>query len=180
MRLYNYLFKQKIITALKKQQCIFVPTDTVCGLLAKDEKVIYDIKVRDLSKKIILLVADANSIPNLSDVQRQFLETFWPGAVSVIKGGIAYRSPNIKPLLKILKTVGPCYCSSANISGKEVINDYKEAQTIFGDQIIYVTNKFKGSNCASTIVDIDSWKILREGEKTSEILNFINEIKNIN
>ena len=76
MQLLNYLFKQKIITALTKKQCLFIPTDTVCGLLAKDEKVIYDIKVRDLSKKIILLVADANCVPNLNEIQREFLLHF--------------------------------------------------------------------------------------------------------
>ena len=76
MQFYNYLFKQKIITALLKKQCLFVPTDTVCGLLSVDEKVLYGIKVRDLSKKIILLVADANCVPNLNQIQQEFLTRF--------------------------------------------------------------------------------------------------------
>ena len=73
----------------------------------------------------------------------------------MVKDGISYRAPNVKPLLKILRKTGPCYCSSANLSGQEVINDYQQAQIVFGEQIGYVTNTFKGSNQPSTIIDID-------------------------
>lgn len=171
----NYLNKKKIVKLINEGRCIFTPTDTVCGLMCNNAQNIYQLKKRSLNKHIILFISHYNTIPNLSNIQIEFLKKIWPGKTTIIKDNVAYRIPHVKPLISILKKTGPIYCSSANISGQETINNFKKAFLIFGEKIAYITNTFKGSSVPSTIIDIDKWKILREGQDLEWIKSFLNK-----
>ncbi len=173
----NFKRPQKIIQKINDNKCIFVPTDTVCGLMCKDQQKIYALKQRDPNKKIVLLVADASQIKNLDDDQKDFLDKVWPGGVTIIKDKVSYRAPHVDALLDILKQTGPVYCSSANLSNEPTLNHWKEAKKVFKREIDYITNDFSGSHCPSTIIDIDTWTIIRKGSETERILRLISNNK---
>ncbi len=173
----NFKRPKKIIRELNKGTCIFVPTDTVCGLMCKDQQKIYELKQRDPHKKIVMFVADASQIKNLDETQELFLEKFWPGGVTVIKDGVSYRAPYVPELLSILKEVGPVYCSSANLSNEPTADNWKDAKKIFKNQIGYIVNTVDCTHYPSSIVDIDMWSIIRKGGETERILRFISNNK---
>lgn len=169
----NFLTRYIISRKIKNGKCFFVPTDTICGLLCKDVNKIYELKKRPKNKSVILFISNKNDIKNLTVNESKLLDYFWPGELTIIKDSISYRMPNHKELLKLLKKTGPLYCSSANISNQEVENNWREAKKIFGYEINYITNKFKGSKNASMIFDLDNFNIIRDGLLTSKLNEYI-------
>jgi L-threonylcarbamoyladenylate synthase len=84
---------QKAEEALKKGGVAFVPTDTLYGLVASalDKKAverIYKIRGRDKGKPCIVLISSFADLKkfgvSISIEQKKFLESIWPGKVSVI------------------------------------------------------------------------------------------------
>ena len=71
---------------------IVIPTDTVYGLSAKlyDEKAlakIYQIKGRDESKKIPLLISKIEQLKDIcimSKLSQAFMKKYWPGPLTII------------------------------------------------------------------------------------------------
>lgn len=176
---YNWDEIDGIAFELLNKKAIIAPTDTVIGILAKDENLIYEIKQRPKSKKIILFILDKNILEPLNKMQTKFLNKFWPGQITVVKNGISYRMPNDKYILYLLNKVGTLYSSSANISGDDVIIDTSQANNIFDVnkyfyKLILVEGKQK-SDTPSTIVNIDNWNIIREGAMINEVNNFISQ-----
>jgi tRNA threonylcarbamoyl adenosine modification protein (Sua5/YciO/YrdC/YwlC family) len=149
---------------IKKDTRVWImPTDTVIGLHARafDEeaiKRIYKIKGRSKSKKMINLVPSINSLKKFgikaNKRLKDFLKKVWPGPVSVIIDGQAFRVPNDKELLQFLKRVGPIVSTSANISGEETVKSMKQAEKIFGDKVDeYIKGRAK-SKRPSLLVEI--------------------------
>ncbi|MDR2822989.1 MAG: L-threonylcarbamoyladenylate synthase [Mycoplasmataceae bacterium] len=142
-----------------------VETDTVMGIISKDSQLIYNIKKRSSRKKLIILVASIRDVPNLTDKQTQVIEKYWPGPLTVIKNNVGYRMPNHEELLELIGKTGPVFSSSANISGKTPIYNHREAEVIFNkwsNKMVLVEGKQLGGT-ASTVINIDRKKILREG-----------------
>lgn len=178
---YTYNELDSIVFELKNNKAVIIPTDTVIGVLANNDSLIYQIKNRPKEKKIILFVSDIKDLGILNKKQKQFLEKFWPGQVTIIKDGVSYRMPNDDYLLYILSKTGPLYSSSANVSGKDTIVNTDQANKEFNVNkffysLVLVKGKSKGST-PSTIVNIDNWQILREGCKINEVKEFINNLK---
>lgn len=147
---------KNIIDILKNDGVGILPTDTLYGLVgrASSKKVfdrIFNLKNRDSKKPFIILI---NSIEDLKlfeieidDETRKILEKFWPGKVSVIlpcdnekfsylsmgTGTLAFRIPNKKDLLDLLKATGPLLAPSANPSGESPALTIEEAKEYFGD-----------------------------------------------
>ncbi|MDE6473278.1 MAG: Sua5/YciO/YrdC/YwlC family protein [Ureaplasma sp.] len=172
-----------IVFELKNLKAAIVDTDTIYGIISVDTSLIYKIKQRTFNKKIITFINDINLIPNLNETQINFLKTFWPGGITVIKDSISYRMPNDKFLLKLLDEFNILYCSSANISNYNVIQHLDEANLMFDvskyyyDLFLidnYIDNK---ANIASTIVDIDKWKIIRHGYRFNDVEKYIDDLK---
>lgn len=164
---------------LLNKKCAIMPTDTVIGILSKDPNLIYDIKQRSHDKKIILFIIDDSVLGELTQIQKSFLAKFWPGPITVIKNNVSYRIPNDKYILYLLNKVGPLYSSSANISGFNTIKNTIEANDIFDCKkyfykLILVEGEQK-SDTPSTIVNIDNWKIIREGAMKEEVKQFIHD-----
>lgn len=170
MVVYNNNDIDAIVFELKNNKALIAPTDTVPGILAINKNLIYKIKSRSKAKKIILFVSSWKHIDNLNQTFIKLAQKFWPGNLTLIKDNISYRAPNSKVILEILSRTGPLYCSSANISGEQVIKDYNEAVAKFDDyspNIIFLEGDYV-VNKPSTIYDIDKDKILREGDITYE------------
>ncbi len=155
--------------------CIF-PTDTVIGIAALDEPILYKIKQRPKNKKIVLLVPSMSALGKLNELQQKFLNQFWPGGVTVVHKGVSYRMPDDDWILLLLSKTGPLYCSSANISNQEVIKDTMEANQVFDPKwhfSLILVEGHQQSELPSTIVDIDNWKILRQGCHYEDIEQFL-------
>ncbi len=180
---------------------IAYPTNSVYGLGGNplDLEVvnkIYDIKYRDRSKGLILLVADteeAEKIAKFNKTSYKLAERFWPGQLTLIlkrkepniipmevtafKNTIGIRVPENEIVLTILRKLkskgyfGGIIGTSANYSG--------EPPSISGDQVVkkFLTpidlildgGKTK-SRIPTTIIDCSSQelKILRNGIITEE------------
>ncbi|MGX9340443.1 L-threonylcarbamoyladenylate synthase [Mycoplasma sp. 4044] len=152
-----------------KYDDVFVTTtDTVLGLgvRLKDNNLdlLYELKQRDLTKKIIILVADieqAKQIVEWNQKAEQVAEKYWPGAVSLIVKGQGFRMPNQPKLLEFLRKNGPCYVTSCNISNQQVAKNLEEAKKIF-PQLTKFYDFGELSGQPSKIIDLDNGKIIRE------------------
>lgn len=165
-------------------------TDTVFGVgaIISDTRAIdkiYRLKNRDYSKPLAILAATIDDIlPYVKDVSEEVLNimyNYWPGALTIIfkksqlvdkiitngLDTIAFRIPNSKNALEVLKKFGPLATTSVNISGQVPLNNYEEIAQVFGTQIDYIVCKNENSsNISSTIIDAtnEKIKIIREGE----------------
>lgn len=179
--MFRYYQKNEIDTVVfeikNNKACVF-PTDTVIGIGALDETLLYKIKQRPKHKKIVLLVANSSALGILNDRQKQFLNHFWPGGVTVIHNGVSYRMPNDDWLLLLLSKTGPLYCSSANLSNQAVIENTLAANEVFDEKWhfhLVVVEGTKKTDLPSTIIDIDEWKIIRSGCMIDEIKTYLDQ-----
>lgn len=148
-----------------KKFAVVVQTDTVMGLVSLNPKLIYEIKHRPNNKKLIFFVNNINQVKQLNQHEKNVISQYWPGGLTIIKNGISYRMPNNKHLLSLIKLTGPLYSSSANISGNNPITDATQATKEFKtslNKLLIVKGKTK-SSIPSTIIDLDNFKIIREG-----------------
>lgn len=169
-----------------------IPTDTLYGLVgsALDKKIvekIYTIKKRTPTKPPIILVSSIEDIRQFGVVfdtkTEVMLNQYWPGKVSIIlpihkvepcekfeylhRGGntLAFRVPNKKDLLELLKQTGPLIAPSANPEGEKPAETIEEAQKYFGKNVDMYIDGGKISSEPSTLIEIKDGniRILREG-----------------
>lgn len=173
-----------------KGKIICFPTDTVYGVgcILGDEvglEKIYELKNRDLSKPLAILVPNKESIiPFVKDCPEfaaKLMDEYWPGALTIIfnkKEGacdtftrglntIGFRMPASTIALEVLNKFGPLATTSVNISNQPPINSLDEIIKHFGDKIDYIIEDIEEkSNVSSTIVDVSNCeiKVLRQGD----------------
>lgn len=182
---------------LNRGGIIAYPTDTLYGLGASIQheaalKRVYEIKGRDSSKPLLLLIPDGKSLQPLvkevSDVAQRLMEAFWPGpltlvfkaskAVSTVCSGggktVAIRWPKSKVAKVLLLRVRvPLTATSANLSGGPQSTSAQEVIKYLGDQVDLVVD---GGPCPddrpSTLVDVSGPLplVLREGRISYETL----------
>lgn len=181
---------EEIKVHLINKNPIIIATDTQWGICAIEPSIVNKLKKRT-SKAVIQLVDDqynnifmTNSTDQLSNIALKFIKEFWPGEVTVIYNNIAYRRTNAKDLNKIIDYCKlQIYCSSANITNHKPINDSNEALLAFKSSefdillIITPNQKLNSNSLPSTIVDLNSFKIIREGVKTKKVKNFFSKYK---
>jgi len=135
------LDSQKAIKALRLGMVLVCPTDTVYGLICdaankKAVEKIYKIKKRPKNKLLPIFVKDikmAKEFVEINPKQEKFLKKVWPGAVTVVieKNKSAFRMPNHKFVLNLVKHAGPLAETSANISGQPATTKIKEVLKYF-------------------------------------------------
>ena len=176
---------------------IAFPTDTLYGLGASIRHVealerVYEIKGRDFSKPILLLVPDIESLSpftvDVSKAAKRFMDAFWPGPLTLVfkaspeipqvclGGGhtIGVRIPD-SPIAKVLlkEVEVPLTATSANIAGGPEPTSAQLVEETIGDRIDLIVD---GGPCQdprpSTLVDVsdDIPRILREGRISYETL----------
>lgn len=176
------IHQQKALEILKNGGIIAYPTDTTfgigCGILfAKSISRIQEIKGRDTKKAISIACSSlemANKYADLSGLPKGFLDQIFPGPVTLllaktnlvsdaITGGshkVGLRIPNHPEILAIISELDcPIITTSANLSGHK--DPVKDSEVKLEVEYIYP------GECPikkpSTIIDIESKKILREG-----------------
>jgi len=205
------VFLEKAVEIVSNGGLIAFPTNSVYGLgcdptnLIAIEK-IYDIKYRDRSKGLLLLVADieeAEKVAEFNKISYKFAERFWPGQLTLIlnkkepniippevtagKNTIGIRIPENEIVLTILKKLkvkgyfGGIIGTSANYSGEPPSISGNEVAKKFLTPIdLIIDGGRTKTKVPTTILDCTSedLRLLRIGAvKEEEIENFIDQIK---
>ncbi len=177
-------------SVLEKGGVVVMPTDSVYGIGAAAKPGnpgharIFDIKRRDLSQTLPLLVADAAELGRLATDVPQWAtglaEKAWPGALTLVvraseavpaefcrtDGTVALRVPNSNLVRKLARRVGPLAVTSANTHGMPApaTSDDIERRIAEAADLTLAAGPTPAGE-ASTIVDAtgDEPKILRQG-----------------
>jgi len=174
--------------ALKLGKIVAIPTDTVYGVAVRINKAssiekLYQIKVREHTKAIPVLLGDISQLEEVTPVISQSLlnlaKKFWPGPLTIIvpkhpnlpenlspTATLGIRIPKHPAAIKILKSVGPLAVTSANISGSKDTNTAEEVLAQLDGKINLILDGGESdSGVPSTVVDLtgEEIKILRAG-----------------
>lgn len=176
---------QEIIGLLKKGGVGVLGTDTIYGLVGsalRPETVgrIYKLRDRESSKPMIVLISSIEDLSlfkiQLSKGESSIISKIWPGKVSVIlpcsndefkylhRGfrSIAFRLPDKKELVDLIKEAGPLVAPSVNPEGLPPATTIEEAKNYFGDRIDFYLDEGKVEGVPSTLIAIDEGKIVVE------------------
>ena len=190
------------LAALRAGELVVIPTDTVYGIAArpwepKALRRIYDVKGRDSSKAIPLLVGLSTQLAQVtSDVPpcaSALIKAYWPGPLTVILPKAASLPPEISPFptvgvrmpaegfaLKLLRAAGPLAVTSANLSGNPPALTAAEAAKQIGDAVALIVDGGRATGgIASTVIDctVTPPRILRPGPISEAQIRLV--LKNI-
>ncbi|MFX0036111.1 MAG: L-threonylcarbamoyladenylate synthase [Candidatus Hermodarchaeota archaeon] len=188
---------------------ISFPTDSVYGIGGDPLNLevinkIYEIKFRDRSKGLLLLVSDydeASKIAEFNEIAKKLAKKYWPGQltlilkrkencfipseVSAFQDTIGLRVPENEIILNILKLLkseghfGGIIGTSANYSGESPsISGEEVSKKILSPIDLIIDGGISKSRLPTTIVDCtsDEIKFLRIGEiSDEEILGFLSK-----
>ena len=183
---------QKASQIINQGGIVVFPTDTVYGIGCdpynkEAVRKIYDIKSRDVSKSLPVLVYSkdiAKKIVSFDDLSKKIVERFWPGPLTIIlkltdeklkeslnlSDKIAVRVPNHKCTLELLKKCNFLVGTSANLSGQPSFTNPDECFKNLQSHDVFVDGGIISGNAESTIVEIENEeiKIIREGALSKE------------
>ena len=171
-----------LIKIIKSGGIGVLPTDTLYGIVcsAKNKKSIeqlYELRERNLKKPSIILISDINDLKffgiKTDEKTRKILSRVWPGQISVIlpcegkkfahlhRGtqSLAFRLPQKKDLVNLIKKTGPLIAPSANPEGLLPATTAREAKDYFEDCVDFYVAGGKLESLPSTIVAIKNGKL---------------------
>ncbi len=179
------------VKALKEGDIILYPTDTVWGLgcdATNGDAVqrIFDLKQRDDSKSVIVLVSDADmlckyvrQIPpitiDLLEVNDKPMTIIYPGGINLSDkviapdGSVAIRIPQNEFCVEMIRRFGkPVVSTSANIAGEETPGCFADINAVILDGVEHIVEpslEETSSGKASQIIKIGmdgEVKVIRE------------------
>ena len=163
---------------LKKGGIAVMPTDTLYGVVGSalsrtTVERIYELKGRNEKKPFIILILKIADLEKfgIKDIPSSELKKYWPGKVSIIlplkrssrkefeylhrgTNSLAFRLPDKKSLIEILKKTGPLVAPSANPEGLPPAENITEAKKYFGDEVDAYIAGGKLTGKASKIISI--------------------------
>ncbi len=179
---------ERLIELLKDGGVAVMPTDTIYGMVGQAEKRdtverIYKIRNRDQHKPCIIIIGDINELSkfkiNFSSEQKNALQKFWPGPVSVVlecsqeeftylhRGtrSLAFRLPAQAGLRELLLKTGPLIAPSANTEKFPASESIEDAKNYFGDKVDMYVDGGEIVSKASKVIKLNqdgSVVVLRE------------------
>ena len=173
--------QKKIVEILRTGRIGVLPTDTLYGLVGsafsrKAISRIYKTRKRDRRKPFIILISSLGDLNKfnvrLTSKEKAITNRLWPGKVSIVLRGKAFRLPRKKSLVSLLKKTGPLVAPSANLSGQKPAKNITQAKKYFGDKVDFYVSAGKLSGKPSTLIELKNGKIkiLRSG---SVKINFL-------
>ncbi|MFX1379402.1 MAG: L-threonylcarbamoyladenylate synthase [Promethearchaeota archaeon] len=188
---------------------IAFPTDSVYGIGGDPQNLevinrIYDIKFRDRSKGLLLLVSDyeeANKIAEFNTTAKKLADRYWPGQLTLIlkrkepniippevtafQNTIGLRIPENKIILSILKLLkekgyfGGIIGTSANYSGESPsLSGEEVSKKILSPIDLIIDGGKSKTKLATTIIDCtyEEIRFLRIGKiSDEEILKYLSK-----
>ena len=184
-----------IVEMLKRGKVIIYPTDTVYGLgvNAFDSEAVYKIfriKKRPLNQALPIAVSGlkmAQSLVNITEKAKILMETFWPGALTIIlektspipeivtggRIGIGIRTPNHPVALTVVEMLNvPIIATSANIHGEISPVNVEEVSDQLRKSVDLIIDGGTISGTPSTIINMleEPPMIIRKGNVTEEMI----------
>jgi L-threonylcarbamoyladenylate synthase len=160
MHVFTDISDPKVSSLLEEGAIGVIRTDTLYGLICRvsDEAAvqrIYELKGRDDHKSPIVLIANQSQLfDEPSDAEKTYLDTVWPGPVSVIvpsihapkwirreNDSVAYRLPNNQKLVALIEVAGPLIAPSANPQGEPVAMSIDDAKSYFDDAVNFYVDE---------------------------------------
>jgi len=193
--------------AIAAGKLVVVQTDTVLGIIGDGDneatvRKLYGLKKRARDKSLIVLLPAQASVQkyvkNVPAYAKKFMTAFWPGALTLVfatnetqtqrtyladETSIGLRVPDAEHLLALLaQTDKTIVSTSANVSNENPLTSLKEAQGVFGTDVVYwdYTMSDASKMQPSTLVDVreqEGWQILRTGSVTKEMLWDVLDLK---
>ena|GEM_PF-11100 len=179
---------QNIVSCLKNDGSIAIPSETVYGLgaIASEEnfRKICDIKYRDYSRPFSILMKSvimAEYFCAFNNRIKRFLKKILPGPITVIldaapncprylqnsDGTIGVRIADYRLIKEIFKTIEkPLLFTSVNLEGEPTLNCFKSIDEFFVNKIDYIYESYNDDNSTipSTIIKFsDRIELIREG-----------------
>ncbi|HNY35818.1 MAG TPA: L-threonylcarbamoyladenylate synthase [Candidatus Pacearchaeota archaeon] len=149
-----------------------IPTDTIYGIVCsamekKSVEKIYKIRKRNSKKPMIILISSVKDLDLFNvKIDKKITKKYWPGKVSIIvpikkfeylhrgKNSLAFRLPDNKELIKLLKISGPIVAPSANTEGNEPAQTIDEAKEYFKDKVDFYVDCGKLKSKPSKIISL--------------------------
>ena len=144
------------IAALRDDQVVVVPTDTVYGLAVRLSSTAIDrlftLKGRSTDKPFAVLVGSdeqAAGLGALNPAASRLIDRFWPGPLTVVTGRavgfdldlggdrstVGLRFPRSPLIVALTGAVGPLVTTSANRSGEPSLESFDEIAMAFGADV---------------------------------------------
>lgn len=186
-----------IINLLLKGSIGVLPTDTIYGIHAlalnkQSIEKVYSLRGRSIEKPFIILISSLEDLKlfeiTLDEKIKRKLSLIWPNPVSVIlevpankfeylhrgNNTLAFRLPNNKLLLQILRSTGPLISTSVNKEGEKSAQTIEEAFNYFGDKIDFYLDDGTLTYEPSTVIELkgEKFEIVREGKFKLKSINF--------
>ena len=157
---------------IKKGRIGVIPTDTIYGIVCstmkkKSVEKLYKIRKRDSKKPMIILISSLKDLNLFSiKIDKKITDKYWPGKVSIIvpvekleylhrgKNSLAFRLPDNKALIKLIKISGPIVAPSANTEGDKPAETIEEAKEYFKDKIDFYVDCGKLKSKPSKIISL--------------------------
>lgn len=175
----NIWSDRNLVKVLQENGVAVMPTDTIYGIVGRalNEEVvnrIYAARGRNPEKPCIVLIGDIKELAGfsilLSEKQKEILEEYWPGPVSIVlpcpkdelsylhRGTktLAFRLPASPSLRELLLKTGPLLAPSANKEGFPTSESIQEAKKYFGDSVDLYVNGGEIKGKASKLIKLDS------------------------
>ncbi|MBQ8650947.1 MAG: threonylcarbamoyl-AMP synthase [Alphaproteobacteria bacterium] len=176
----NNIDIDKLANDIRNGKIVVMPTDTVYGIMAihndfKAINKIYSIKQRSKEKPFIILVSGiemATKIANIRKSDKNKISELWQEGNSpttvILKRldstteTIALRKPNYQILLELITKLNvPLVSTSANLSGKNILQNFDEIKTTFNGKVEIIVDGPTQSSKPSTIIDFANNHIIR-------------------
>lgn len=164
-----------------------LPTDTLYGISGRALSVDVVERIKKIKKRsekpFIILISSIDDLKKFGiksdDYALEIFQKYWPGKVTIVldcnskefeylhlgKETLAFRMPDKKDLLELIKKTGPLISTSANPEGKKPASTIEEVKAYFGDNVDFYLDEGKLESLPSTLIKIENRKIvvLREG-----------------
>ena len=169
-------------SVLRDGGVVLVPTETVVGLVAAEERRLNAVKGSDPGKPLALLCASAEEafslVAEVPPPARMLAEAYWPGPLTLVldragAGTVGVRVPD-GAVVEVLRAYGgPLYATSANPAGGPAPRSLDEVDPDVVAAVDLVVYGEPGSGEASAVVDFSGGeaRVLRAtGAFTGETL----------
>jgi L-threonylcarbamoyladenylate synthase len=183
---------EKVVDVLNAGGVVVIPTDTIYGISARalDKKVVEKVhKLKGRSQKpFIILISSIDDLKIFGvEAHGETLKKYWPGKVTIILHcnnpefeylhlglkTLAFRIPDKKDLIEVIKKTGPLISTSVNPEGLESANTIEKAKHYFAGKVDLYLGEGEKNSSPSTIIKIENGKVvvLREGDVKIKLPN---------
>ncbi|MFB6094330.1 MAG: L-threonylcarbamoyladenylate synthase [Halanaeroarchaeum sp.] len=185
----------RAVAALRAGELVVYPTETVYGLGADALDAdavdrVFAAKGRPRSNPISLAVPSVETALEYVETdqrERQFMETFLPGPVTVVlrkrpavpdalTGGrerVGVRVPDHDLARRLAERAGPVTATSANVSGNPSVTDPANLDDAIREAASVVLDGGQTPGTASTVVDVGRGTVHREGRDADAIREWL-------